>query len=201
MDIAGWNERYRQSSGQAAGPPTALVVQTARALTPGTVLDLACGTGRNALWLSEQGWRVTAVDGAEQAVALLRDEAAARGLTVDAIVADIETGEFPIAPAAWDFIVIAYYLQRDLFEMAKAGVRTGGVVLVIVHITEPGEEPTAHRLRPGELPEYFAGWEILHECHGRPQDKEHRRSVAEIVARKPGAGSREPGKTSKSRSL
>ena len=186
MDIAGWNERYRQAQADPIGPPTPLLVQTAHALTPGSVLDVACGSGRNALWLAEQGWRVTAVDGAEQAVTLLKEQASVRGLPINAVAADIQAGEFTITPDAWDLIVIAYYLQRNLFEPAKAGVRPGGVVLVIVHITEPGEEPTAHRLRPGELPEYFAGWEILHECHGRPQDKEHRRSVAELVARRPG---------------
>lgn len=187
MEIAGWNERYRAQQAEPQGAPAKLVVETAQSLPPGLALDLACGAGRNAIWLAEQGWNVTAVDGSEVATALVREQAAARSLAVEVRTADLERSEFEIADSAWDFIVIAYYLQQDLMEAAKRGVRPGGVVLVIVHITEAGEEPTKHRLRPGELRRLFEGWEILHDCTGRPQDKEHKRSVAEIVARRPEA--------------
>jgi hypothetical protein len=80
---------------------------------------------------------------------------------------------------------MCFYLQPDLIEASKLGVVVGGVVLAIVHITEPGEEPTKHRLRPGELAGFFEGWEILHSHEGQPGDPKHRRLSAEIVARKP----------------
>ena len=80
---------------------------------------------------------------------------------------------------------MCYYLQRDLFEPAKQGIIPGGILLSIVHITEPGEEPTAHRLKPGELQTYFQGWQILHYFEGKPIDPAHKRSVAEIVAQRP----------------
>ena len=70
-------------------------------------------------------------------------------------------------------------------EPAKRGVAPGGIVLAIIHITEPGEEPTYKRLLPGELWDYFTGWEILHSYEGRPTDLAHQRAVAEIVARRP----------------
>jgi hypothetical protein len=98
---------------------------------------------------------------------------------------DLEGGEYTIEPSAWDLIAICYYLQRDLFEPAKRGIVPGGVLLAIVHITEPGEEPTHTRARPGELRKYFDSWEILHYYEGKPNDTAHRRSVAEIVARRP----------------
>ncbi len=45
------------------------------------------------------------------------------------------------------------YLQRDLFEPVKRGVAPGGIVIAVVHITEPGGSPTGHRLRvPESLP-------------------------------------------------
>ncbi len=125
------------------------------------------------------------MDGAPAAVQILRECASRRGVNVDAHVADLEKHEYRIERSAWDLIAICYYLQRDLFEPAKAGIARGGVLLAIVHVTEPGEEPTYKRMRPGELESYFADWDILHYYEGRPKDPEHRRSVAEVVARRP----------------
>lgn len=188
MEITGWEERYRsgpRSAEYLEAAPTPLLVETVGQLPPGRALDLACGAGRNSLWLAEQGWRVTAVDGAPAAIEILRNRASERGVTVDAKVADLERGEYRIARSAWDLILICYYLQRDLFEAAKEGLVPGGILLTIVHITEPGEEATEHRVRPGELARYFEGWEILHRHEGRPNDATHRRPVAQIVARRP----------------
>ncbi len=183
-----WDDRYRlreRPEEDLDATPTPLVVATAANMKPGEALDLACGVGRNALWLAERGWEVTAVDGAAAAIEILRDRVMERGLKINAIVADLEKGEFEVEASRWDLIAMCYYLQRNLFEPAKQGVVPGGMMISIVHITEPGEEPTAHRLRPGELGKYFAGWEILHRYEGKPSDSAHRRAVAEIVARRP----------------
>jgi len=188
MDIQSWDARYKSASRpqeDLEAPPTPLVVRIANALPAGNALDLACGAGRNALWLAENGWRVTAVDGSATAIEILRTRARERGLDVISRVADLETGEYKIEPAVWDLLVIAYYLQLDLIESAKAALRPGGVIIVIVHMTAQGEEPTKHRLRPGELIRCFEGWEILHSLEGQPEDAAHRRPVAEIAARRP----------------
>ena len=152
--------------------PTRLLAETAAKLKPGRALDLACGSGRNAIWLAEHGWQVTAVD---------RSPVTIPG--VDCRVADLEKHEFQIEEASWDLIVVTYYLQRDLFEPIKRGVKRGGIVLAIVHIFEPGHEKSRFSLHPGELAKYFEGWEILHSYEGKPRDPEHQRAVAEIVAR------------------
>jgi len=179
MDLRGWDERYRSQSD--IGPPTPLVTEIAAALNPGRALDLACGSGRNALWLAEHGWNVTAVDGSRSAIDLLT----ARNPKIDARVADLEKHEYAIEPESWDLIAICYYLQRDLFEPAKRGVVPGGVVIAIVHIPGPGEGLTQFRLSPGELAVYFRDFEILHSYEGPPHDPEHKKWVAEIAARRP----------------
>ncbi len=187
MELRLWEERYRsreRATEDFATVPVPLLAETAGQLPPGRALDLACGTGRNALWLAERGWKVTAVDGAAAAIEVLRNRARERGLTIDARVADLEKGEYRIEPEVWDLICISYYLQRDLFEPAKRGLAPGGVIVALVHIAEPGEQPTLHRLVPGELPEYFRDMEILHHREGQPNDPIHKRAVAEIVARR-----------------
>ena len=155
------------------GPPTPLLVETAGKLKPGRALDLACGSGHNASWLAQHGWKVTAVDRLLVAIP-----------GVDNRVADMEKHEFAIGESAWDLIVVAYYLQRDLFEPVKRGLKPGGVALVIVHMFEPGHEQSRFSVRPGELAKYFEGWEILHYREGQRNDGEHKRAVAEIVATK-----------------
>jgi len=151
--------------------PSPLLVEYAQRLHPGRALDLACGSGRNAIWLAERGWSVTAVD-----------KASSLGW---AVRADLEAGEFTIEEGAWDLILMSHYLQRDLFEPVKRGLRPGGVAIVIVHLFEPGHETSRFSLHPGELGGYFAGWEILHAREGKPAHNLQGRAVAEIVARKP----------------
>jgi SAM-dependent methyltransferase len=191
MEIGQWEQRYRsreRAREDFAADPVPLVADTAGRLAPGRALDLACGTGRNALWLAKQGWSVTAVDGAPTAIGIVRQRAREAGLAIDARVADLEHGEFEIAPSAWDLICICYYLQRDLFDPAKRGLAPGGVLIAIVHIAAKGEPVTQHRLKPGQLLPYFEGLEILHHHEGPPNDPAHQRLVAEIVARRPQQG-------------
>lgn len=188
MDPRDWNERYRLRERPAEDldlTPAPLVVDTAAGLAPGKALDLACGAGRNAIWLAEHGWEVTAVDAAQEAIEILRSRAKERRLKINTVVANLEHGEFEIESSCWDLIAMCYYLQRNLFKEVKRGVKPGGVAISIVHMTEPGEEPGPHRLLPGQLEQYFSGWEILHRYEGKPNDLAHHRAVAEIVARRP----------------
>lgn len=196
MDIREWDQRYRSGARpeeDLEAAPTPLVVRIAQTLPAGEALDLACGAGRNALWLARHKWKVTAVDGSEAAIDILRERAARQGLRIDASVADLESGDYRIEPSRWDLIAICYYLQLDLIECAKAGLKPGGVLIVIVHISEEGEPPSKHRLRhrlrhrlqSGELIRHFDGWEILHSFEGRPEDAAHKRSVAEVAVRRP----------------
>ena len=205
MEIHEWNKRYRLGERPAEDletAPTPLLVQAVtgnlvsgdapprvvanrRANAPGKALDLACGAGRNALWLAEHAWEVTAVDGAPAAIEILNARAQERGLKINAVIADLQKGEFEIEPRRWGLVAMCYYLQRNLFEPAKRGVVPGGILISIVHLSEPGEEDSPHRLRPGELRKVFSDWEILYRREGKPNDSAHRRSVAEIVARRP----------------
>ena len=185
MDLLSWDLRYRaRTEDDLAAAPTPLVVDTARRLKPGRCLDLACGVGRNALWLAEAGWQVTAVDGASAAIEVLNLRAAKAGLDIQTEVADLKAG-YEIVPQFWDLITICYYLQRDLLKPAANGVTPGGLLLVIAHLVENGEQANENRLWPGELRRYFSGWEILHDFEGRPNDPAHKRFAAEIVVRRP----------------
>ena len=179
MDLAAWEQRYRAQEETSEPAPHPLLVETARSLPPGRALDLACGTGRNALWLAQHGWSVTAVDGSPKAIEILRERAA--GLPIATQLADLEDSAFTIAPVSYDLIAICYYLQRSLFEPAKQALVAGGIILAIALLAEPGKD-NSFRVEPAELSGTFGGWEILHRREGRDS---WQHNVAEIVARKP----------------
>src|SRR5437763_770102 len=129
-----WNQRYRTKEGNYSGHPTPLVIDAATRMQPGKALDLACGTGRNALWLAAHGWEVTAVDGSDVAIEILNAAASDQGLPIRCVRADLESGEYEIQPAAWDLVVMSYYLQTELFQPAFEGLRPGGALVIIVNL-------------------------------------------------------------------
>jgi len=186
LSIQQWNERYRAGE-QLFAEPSPLVTRFSRHLKPGRALDLACGPGRNSLYLAGQGWHVTAVDGSPLAIDILRERLRERNLVIEARVADLEHGEFEIEADAYGLICDCYYLQRSLIPKMKSGVRPGGIIVAIVHLAE-GDQPqgTPTRAEPGELRSFFAGWKILHDYEGKSREACHQRPVAELVARKPG---------------
>jgi SAM-dependent methyltransferase len=116
--------------------PNRFVVESVAGLTPGSALDLAAGEGRNAVWLAEQGWRVTAVDFSPVAVERGRELAARRGVPVEWRVIDV-TAYRPV-PGSYDLVLISYLHlpARDLtgvLAAARTALRPGGTVVVVGH--------------------------------------------------------------------
>ena len=153
--------------------PHPLLVQVAELLPPGRALDLACGAGRNALYLASLGWQVTAVDSSAVALAQLRG--------VETHLADLEKHQFAIAPAAYDLICDFHYLQRDLFAAIREGVRPGGVFTGAIHLATPGHSEV-FSLQPGELREEFRGWKIPY--YSESPEPQSTRFSARIIARR-----------------
>jgi tellurite methyltransferase len=177
-----WDEHY-SDPGHLDFTPAPLVVEVADLVPPGRALDLACGAGRNALHLAALGWHITAVDSSPAAIRVLRGRAA--GLPIDAQIADLEAGQFRIAPAAYDLILDFYYLQHDLFPAIREGVRPGGIFAAAIHLCDdsPDARPRnpAYVLQPGELRRQFADWRILY--YSESANPPHRLS-ARLLARR-----------------
>jgi SAM-dependent methyltransferase len=161
MILDEWNARYRNRE-ELDHEPARILVDTAAALPPGRALDLACGAGRNAVWLANRGWEVVALDGAEEAIRLVPDG-------VDARVFDLETGApLPFEDESFDLVLILFYVHRPLFAEAKRVLKRGGTI-VAAALTR-GRFGVA----PGELRTFFEG-----DCEV-VVDRE--KEVAEIVA-------------------
>ena len=181
-----WDARYAAGK-YSSRQPHKLLVSLVEKLPAGSALDLACGTGRHAIYLAENGWQVTAVDNSRVGIDIARARAAEKAVRVDFRHADLEAMEFKIEPNAYDVICDFYYLQRDLFAAMKAGVKPGGMIVSTIHIYGEGEKPGRFTLPEGALKNFFREFEILHYHETPATDTdagEHHRRTAEIIARK-----------------
>jgi len=131
-----WDERY--SAEVWPSDPDALLVQLAKGLPTGAALDLGCGTGRNAVWLAQQGWLVTGVDGSAVGLSQANQRAADAGCTLTTIHADL-TDYMPAE--TYQLVVLAnMHLSPDvrahLFAAAEQAVAPGGHLYVVGHHVE-----------------------------------------------------------------
>lgn len=135
MDADAWDERYADSELVWSRGPNLFVEQECRDLSPARAVDLACGEGRNAIWLASLGWEVTAVDFSQ--VALDKGRTLAGDLALDWVCADATRWS---APEPVDLVVVAYLQlpaaeRRRAHRNAFASLGPGGTLLLVAHDT------------------------------------------------------------------
>ena len=183
-----WNDRWREKAATANFKADPWLQKIRPLLPQGNAIDIACGMGRNAIFLAEQGFTVTAVDMSEVALSLLDAEAQRRGLAIETVQLDLESApQLPDGP--YDLLLNFFYLHRPLLPQELARVRPGGVAAMRIFSSAGSDRFGPIRpeisLRPGELLEVFSDWEVLLYEEGlEPSAKGG--SLAGIVARRPG---------------
>jgi SAM-dependent methyltransferase len=137
VDASTWDERYASADLVWGVRPNRWVEQELADLPPGRALDLACGEGRNALWLAGLGWRVTAVDFSSVALEKGRQLEQSIDVTtpVDWECADATTYS---SPQPVDLAVICYLQvvstdRRRAMRGAAEALASGGTLLVVGH--------------------------------------------------------------------
>jgi SAM-dependent methyltransferase len=151
-----WDERYRTGAYTDRKHPTALLAEWVPQLAPGRALDVACGAGRNSVYLAANGWQVDAVDISPVGLQRARDNAAARHVEVEWIQADLEEDPGTVLPAGpYDLIILARYVNARVYRPLIERLRGGGVLVCEQHIVSTedviGPKSAAYRLRHNEL--------------------------------------------------
>lgn len=138
MDAAQWDARYAAGDLVWGAEPNVFVAAELGELPPGQVLDVACGEGRNALWLARRGWRAVGVDFSAEAVGRARRLAVQAGVAdrVRFVVGDV-AGD-PLPAGSFDAVVVAYLQlpapqRRHVLRAAAARLGPGGTLLVVGH--------------------------------------------------------------------
>jgi tellurite methyltransferase len=127
-------------------------------------LDLAMGRGRHARLLATRGFLTFGVDANRDVMRDATAAAAREGQHILGWCADLTVS--PLPAAVFDVVVVARYLQRNLFGGIKASVKPHGYVIYETFTTAQlahgtGPKSPDHLLRPGELRSLFADWDVL----------------------------------------
>ncbi len=134
----------------------------------GKGLDIGCGSGRDLVYLSMNGWQMTGVDVQPAAVARAQALASSQHVTITTQVRDLETGADPFADftdGSFELISVARYLHRPLFPVIKRLLKKGGAI--VYHTFMVGSEAFGSPKNPnfllkaGELADVFSDAEIL----------------------------------------
>lgn len=135
MDASDWDQRYSSTDLVWSAEPNQFVEQICSALKPGTAIDIACGEGRNTIWLATQGWKATGVEFSAVALDKARRIAEHNGVDVDWILGDARTVD-RIVDQRFDLVLFCYLQvpDSDLVEALRAGAQllgeTGRLVVV-----------------------------------------------------------------------
>jgi tellurite methyltransferase len=197
-----WEKAYTDLDTPAfhGGAPSQEIREVAMQLPPAaSVLDLGCGEGRNAIFLAECGFRVTAVDISEAGIRKLNALARERQLDIRSEVADMRTYRFP---DMFDLIVshgCLHLVERESWQQViprfKAHTSPGGynVVVVFTDTIPPPDDLKAFCLglfREKELFSMYSDWEVVLQQSYTLQDQHpggpsHTHPINKLVAKKP----------------
>jgi len=193
-----WDTRYASETFVFGKSPNTFLLEKSHTLPKGSILCLAEGEGRNAVYLAGLGYDVTAVDaspvGIEKAERLARES----GVSITTVVADL--AEYPIEPESWDGMVsifchVSESIRKRLHRKVSAGLKRGGVLIL------EGYRPEQLALGTGGPPEVsmMMTLELLRKelkglvfLHGRELERDvvegtlhtGRGAVVQVVAQK-----------------
>jgi len=190
-----WNERHRD--GYAAhGLPSAVLRQWIDRIPRGRALDLACGSGRNALFLAANGFEVDAVDISDVALDLGRQRSRAAGLRVNWIEQDLDRpldgslAESLYGADSYTLLLVVRFVDLPLIRRLTDTLAPGGMLVSEQHIVTDaavgGPSDPAFRLQPGALREVAEGLRVLAYEERLVEDPgQQPMALARLVAQKP----------------
>jgi len=169
---------------ESTSHPAQFLVENIDLLPQGRVLDLAMGTGRNAIYLAERGFQVEGVDISPEAGRSALESARKAGVAIKVKVIDLER-DYHIEKDVYDVIICFNYLQRSLLPQIKEGIRRAGMIVCetfIVDQTQFGKPRNPdYLLKHNELLDMFRDFRCLRYREGIMN---RQKAIASIIAEK-----------------
>ena len=154
-------------------------------------LDIACGAGRDLIYLAQHGWQMTGIDWSEDSLKRVQQLADSHQLNISTVLRDVETEDNPLpeyAPASVDLIYVARYLHRPLFPLIRSLLKPQGIIIYQTFMQGCEQTRIARPRNPkfllaaNELAQVFQGFELLLD---EVEQLEDGRPVSAFIARKP----------------
>ncbi len=186
-DAQRWNKRYTEDGRNwLDNTPRQLLLDYLPHLpTAGLALDAAAGVGIHGLCLAEHGLQVIALDISEVGLRLAKLQAEEAALQMETAVYDLSHPYFP--PHSFDVIVNFRFLERATFPMYRRALKPGGWLIFETFVqTDTAVSYPDHFLKPNELRDAFANFEIIHATETAVQGHHSckMKTVEQLVARK-----------------
>ncbi|MFC5279288.1 class I SAM-dependent methyltransferase [Halorubrum rubrum] len=185
-----WDERFATGEYPREPEPSPVLCSYEPSIPDGRALDLATGTGRNALFLAAAGYDVDALDASSEGLRIVRERAAERGLEerIDTIHADAT--EYDVPAGRYDLVTVSFYHTLDRFVDLCESLVEGGYLFVEGHLRSAEASPSGpstdrYRFGANELLRAGLGLTVLHydeATEERPGDR--RRATARLLARR-----------------
>ncbi|NUB91719.1 class I SAM-dependent methyltransferase [Haloterrigena sp. SYSU A558-1] len=181
-----WNDRYGDVEFELPDEPIPELERRIETLPDGRALDVATGTGRNALFLAERGYDVDAIDISDAAIERARDRADERGLEVNWRRADLADVELPTDE--YDVLTVSFFAALEHLPDCKDALAPGGVLVYEHHLrssdpVEVGPSSERFRYRSNDLLRACLDLTILSYAERRRPVAGGTAAVATLVAR------------------
>lgn len=182
-----WEKRYREKATSPISDPSLFLKRHFSQLPLGRALDVACGDGRNTLYLARQGYAVDAVDIAFGGLIRAKREAQRLGLFVRFLQADLDSILLPVN--RYDVVVNVRYLDRQILPILKKTVRGGGMVVFETFLREQAAlghpRNPAFLLDRGELRRLFDDFHVLVYEEGLFRTERDEAFLVRMLAQRP----------------
>ena len=184
-----WEKRYTAPDYQPNMEPVPFLVKMIQGLPPGQAICLAAGTGRNAIFLAQNGYQVTAIDISQAALHWCDQISAKLGVEVKTLEADLLA--FDLGNEVWDLATNLYFYEPSIFRGLKKAIRPGGHILFQTYSQAQkkfawGPSNNAFLVHPQDLEDEFKDWELIYFEETEYTNLQNKNeSVIQMLARKP----------------
>lgn len=154
VDKEKWNKKYNKKQ-YIEENPSRILEKFYSVAKIGNALDIACGTGRNAIFLANKGFSVDAIDISDVAIKILKE----KNPHINTVVADLD--EYKLEENKYDLIVNVNFLNRNLIPSIKEALKIGGIIIFETFVISQKRTNKFYYLRPNELLRLFLDFHII----------------------------------------
>lgn len=183
-----WDERFRTGAYPSEPAPSPVLEAYAGEGANHRALDIACGTGRNAVFLAQQGYDVDALDQSAEGLRITRQRAETQGVGERINLIQIDADQFAYPTARYDLVTISFFQTLDRLSDITAALRPGGLLFYQHHLrsdppAQAGPSNEQYRFRSNELLRACLDLTVLYYEESTEQSNGKLSATVELLAR------------------